>query len=159
MCCYFPFSAPEKRQRVPSAYNQFIKYCIVQSLLNFPYLSRGDTLFWMFLFYVQYLLKIKFDLFFNKKYFFCREEIQRIKANNPEISHREAFSTAAKNVSGQEHHCKADHITFAQLQKYIIYFLLWVLIICVSCLTSGHISLIFNLVWCWRPTTKLRWMM
>ncbi|XP_058113426.1 axial regulator YABBY 5-like [Magnolia sinica] len=41
---------PEKRQRVPSAYNQFIK-----------------------------------------------EEIQRIKANNPEITHREAFSTAAKN--------------------------------------------------------------
>ncbi|KAH6779259.1 plant-specific transcription factor YABBY family protein [Perilla frutescens var. hirtella] len=26
-----------------------------------------------------------------------REEIQRIKANNPDISHREAFSTAAKN--------------------------------------------------------------
>ncbi|MCD7470708.1 Axial regulator YABBY 5 [Datura stramonium] len=43
---------PEKRQRVPSAYNQFIK-----------------------------------------------EEIQRIKANNPDITHREAFSTAAKNVS------------------------------------------------------------
>ncbi|XP_025608557.1 axial regulator YABBY 5 isoform X1 [Arachis stenosperma] len=42
--------SPEKRQRVPSAYNQFIK-----------------------------------------------EEIQRIKANNPDISHREAFSTAAKN--------------------------------------------------------------
>nr|CTQ35236.1 YABBY transcription factor [Cycas rumphii] len=41
---------PEKRQRVPSAYNRFIK-----------------------------------------------EEIQRIKAVNPEISHREAFSTAAKN--------------------------------------------------------------
>ncbi|KAK9141724.1 hypothetical protein Syun_011124 [Stephania yunnanensis] len=41
---------PEKRQRVPSAYNQFIK-----------------------------------------------EEIHRIKTNNPEISHREAFSTAAKN--------------------------------------------------------------
>ncbi|XP_060210074.1 axial regulator YABBY 5-like [Lycium barbarum] len=41
---------PEKRQRVPSAYNQFIK-----------------------------------------------EEIQRIKANNPDITHREAFSTAAKN--------------------------------------------------------------
>ncbi|KAK1311712.1 Axial regulator YABBY 5 [Acorus calamus] len=40
----------EKRQRIPSAYNQFIK-----------------------------------------------EEIQRIKANNPEISHREAFSSAAKN--------------------------------------------------------------
>ncbi|KAJ9548671.1 hypothetical protein OSB04_021214 [Centaurea solstitialis] len=42
---------PEKRQRVPSAYNQFIK-----------------------------------------------QEIQRIKANNPNVSHREAFSAAAKNV-------------------------------------------------------------
>ncbi|KAL9666799.1 hypothetical protein QQ045_001141 [Rhodiola kirilowii] len=42
---------PEKKQRVPSAYNRFIK-----------------------------------------------EEIQRIKANNPDISHREAFSTAAKNI-------------------------------------------------------------
>ncbi|OWM80186.1 axial regulator YABBY 1-like isoform X2 [Punica granatum] len=41
---------PEKRQRVPSAYNRFIK-----------------------------------------------EEIQRIKAQNPDISHREAFSAAAKN--------------------------------------------------------------
>lgn len=41
---------PEKRQRVPSAYNRFI-----------------------------------------------REEIQRIKANNPDISHKEAFSAAAKN--------------------------------------------------------------
>ncbi|XP_024986594.1 axial regulator YABBY 1-like [Cynara cardunculus var. scolymus] len=41
---------PEKRQRVPSAYNRFIK-----------------------------------------------EEIQRIKARNPDISHREAFSAAAKN--------------------------------------------------------------
>lgn len=29
-----------------------------------------------------------------------RDEIQRIKAKNPDISHREAFSTAAKNVSG-----------------------------------------------------------
>lgn len=45
-----PIRPPEKRQRVPSAYNRFIK-----------------------------------------------EEIQRIKANNPDISHREAFSTAAKN--------------------------------------------------------------
>lgn len=27
-----------------------------------------------------------------------REEIRRIKANNPDINHREAFSTAAKNV-------------------------------------------------------------
>ncbi|KAE8660438.1 Protein YABBY 5 [Hibiscus syriacus] len=42
---------PEKRQRVPSAYNCFIK-----------------------------------------------DEIQRIKAGNPDISHREAFSAAAKNL-------------------------------------------------------------
>lgn len=27
----------------------------------------------------------------------CRDEIQRIKAGNPDISHREAFSAAAKN--------------------------------------------------------------
>ncbi|KAI3461233.1 hypothetical protein Pfo_017896 [Paulownia fortunei] len=47
---------PEKRQRVPSAYNRFIK-----------------------------------------------EEIQRIKASNPEISHREAFSTAAKNWAHLPH--------------------------------------------------------
>ncbi|CAL9097058.1 unnamed protein product [Musa acuminata var. zebrina] len=45
-----PVRPPEKRQRVPSAYNRFIK-----------------------------------------------EEIQRIKANNPNISHKEAFSAAAKN--------------------------------------------------------------
>ncbi|XP_034693935.1 axial regulator YABBY 5-like isoform X3 [Vitis riparia] len=45
-----PKAAQEKKQRVPSAYNRFIK-----------------------------------------------EEIQRIKANNPDISHKEAFSTAAKN--------------------------------------------------------------
>ncbi|KAE8721415.1 Protein YABBY 5 [Hibiscus syriacus] len=45
---------PEKRQRVPSAYNRFIK-----------------------------------------------DEIQRIKAGNPDISHREAFSAAAKN-EGEE---------------------------------------------------------
>lgn len=45
-----PIRPPEKRQRVPSAYNRFIK-----------------------------------------------EEIQRIKSVKPDISHREAFSTAAKN--------------------------------------------------------------
>ncbi|KAE8687212.1 putative axial regulator YABBY 2 [Hibiscus syriacus] len=45
-----PIRPPGKRQRVPSAYNRFIK-----------------------------------------------EEIQRIKSTNPDISHREAFSTAAKN--------------------------------------------------------------
>ncbi|KAK1413963.1 hypothetical protein QVD17_29700 [Tagetes erecta] len=70
---------PEKRQRVPSAYNQFIK-----------------------------------------------EEIQRIKANNPEISHREAFSTAAKNwahfphihfglmLEANNHQAKFDELSYVQ---------------------------------------------
>ncbi|XP_044492563.1 protein CRABS CLAW-like [Mangifera indica] len=46
----FVVKPPEKKHRLPSAYNRFMK-----------------------------------------------EEIQRIKATNPEIPHREAFSTAAKN--------------------------------------------------------------
>ncbi|KAG8644139.1 putative axial regulator YABBY 2 [Manihot esculenta] len=72
-----PIRPPEKRQRVPSAYNRFIK-----------------------------------------------EEIQRIKASNPDISHREAFSTAAKNWAHFPHihfglkldgnkHAKLDHQSFA----------------------------------------------
>ena len=28
----------------------------------------------------------------------CREEIKRLKAENPKMAHKEAFSTAAKNV-------------------------------------------------------------
>ncbi|XP_042447926.1 axial regulator YABBY 5-like [Zingiber officinale] len=47
---HLPVPPPEKRHRLPSAYNKFIK-----------------------------------------------EEIQRLKANNPNISHKQAFSTAAKN--------------------------------------------------------------
>ncbi|KAB1217051.1 Axial regulator YABBY 1 [Morella rubra] len=50
VCLSVSWPAPEKRQRVPSAYNRFIK-----------------------------------------------DEIQRIKSVNPDISHREAFSAAAKN--------------------------------------------------------------
>lgn len=30
--------------------------------------------------------------------FMCREEIKRLKAIDPSITHKEAFSTAAKNV-------------------------------------------------------------
>lgn len=30
--------------------------------------------------------------------YICRDEIQRIKSVNPDITHREAFSAAAKNV-------------------------------------------------------------
>nr|UYL81895.1 DRP [Chrysanthemum x morifolium] len=65
--------APEKRQRVPSAYNRFIK-----------------------------------------------EEIQRIKARNPDISHREAFSAAAKNWAHFPHihfGLMADHQTAAAANR------------------------------------------
>lgn len=34
----------------------------------------------------------------------CRDEIQRIKAGNPDITHREAFSAAAKNVNQAQFH-------------------------------------------------------
>ncbi|RHN60395.1 putative transcription factor C2C2-YABBY family [Medicago truncatula] len=63
-----PIRPIEKRHRVPSAYNRFIK-----------------------------------------------EEIQRIKASNPDISHREAFSSAAKNWAHFPHihfgkqQAKLDH--------------------------------------------------
>nr|QOQ51150.1 YABBY transcription factor [Picea abies] len=50
------YRQPEKKQRVPSAYNRFI-----------------------------------------------RDEIQRIKANNPKITHKEAFSAAAKNWAHYPH--------------------------------------------------------
>lgn len=38
-------------------------------------------------------------LLFSYKNIFIREEIRRIKTENPRIAHKEAFSTAAKNVS------------------------------------------------------------
>nr|AAS10179.1 YABBY2-like transcription factor YAB2 [Antirrhinum majus] len=71
-----PIRPPEKRQRVPSAYNRFIK-----------------------------------------------EEIQRIKAGNPEISHREAFSTAAKNWAHFPHihfGLKLDSNKQAKLQDHSV---------------------------------------
>lgn len=43
--------------------------------------------------YIYFFIKLYLYIFIE------REEIQRIKAANPEIPHREAFSTAAKNVS------------------------------------------------------------
>ncbi|KAG4974268.1 hypothetical protein JHK87_031089 [Glycine soja] len=64
---YFTFHrihATEKRHRVPSAYNRFIK-----------------------------------------------EEIQRIKASNPDISHREAFSSAAKNESTEDTNFSDDEVS------------------------------------------------
>lgn len=39
-------------------------------------------------------MSVYVSLFIN----FYREEIQRLKAENPSMTHKEAFSTAAKNV-------------------------------------------------------------
>ncbi|KAK4263614.1 hypothetical protein QN277_029003 [Acacia crassicarpa] len=58
----FVVKPPEKKHRLPSAYNRFMK-----------------------------------------------EEIQRIKATNPEIPHREAFSAAAKNVTPSLTYLLASH--------------------------------------------------
>lgn len=44
----------------------------------------------------------------------CREEIQRIKAGNPDISHREAFSAAAKNV-------RSKNVTYTYILSIYIY--------------------------------------
>ncbi|KAK6926489.1 YABBY protein, partial [Dillenia turbinata] len=66
---------PEKRQRVPSAYNRFIK-----------------------------------------------EEIQRIKASNPDISHREAFSTAAKNFSSSMCMSTISVVSSKDLQRILCVF-------------------------------------
>ena len=46
-----------------------------------------------------------------------REEIRRIKANNPDISHREAFSTAAKNVRRSIHACMHSTKMYAFLRQ------------------------------------------
>lgn len=47
--------------------------------------------------YINYVYR--YHTYPNASLFFDRDEIQRIKAANPEIPHREAFSAAAKNVS------------------------------------------------------------
>ncbi|KAJ4800120.1 Transcription factor [Rhynchospora pubera] len=91
-----PIRPPEKRQRVPSAYNKFIKYSL-------PYISF--TLYYILQSQAQHRHDLKYhfsiapnvNYFLTRLIFLCREEIQRIKASNPEISHREAFSAAAKN--------------------------------------------------------------
>lgn len=47
-------------------------------------------------------MSIKVNLCWLLDHLICRDEIQRIKAGNPDISHREAFSAAAKNVRSKE---------------------------------------------------------
>lgn len=77
-----PLPAPEKRQRVPSAYNRFIKWVLFFFFYHHSYSHCNCVTF-----IICSLSRLCF-----------REEIQRIKAGNPDISHREAFSAAAKNV-------------------------------------------------------------
>jgi len=67
---------------------ELINFCFFVLNIYCIGLPRGSTLSDMYVIIQQ-----------NYKYFGFREEIQRIKASNPDISHREAFSTAAKNVS------------------------------------------------------------
>ncbi|KAG6517472.1 hypothetical protein ZIOFF_020864 [Zingiber officinale] len=72
--------ATEKR-RVPSAYNRFIKD---------QTLALGLTL----------MLALAFasgHSYLEAAFTTCLEEIRRLKAKDPNISHKEAFSTAAKN--------------------------------------------------------------
>jgi hypothetical protein len=97
MClCLWPAClcpAPEKRQRVPSAYNRFIKWVIIIST------SLFFCVFFFFFFFCIIICEVaKFEANVNIGPTICRDEIQRIKAGNPDISHREAFSAAAKNV-------------------------------------------------------------
>ncbi|RWW81234.1 hypothetical protein BHE74_00010395, partial [Ensete ventricosum] len=67
-------AAAGKRRRVPSVYNSFIK---TETSIN------SD----------MYRMSLCCCSSFAH-----RDEIRRLKARNPDISHREAFSTAAKNV-------------------------------------------------------------
>ncbi|KAH9777387.1 Axial regulator YABBY 1 [Citrus sinensis] len=103
--CVCSFTAPEKRQRVPSAYNRFIK-----------------------------------------------DEIQRIKAGNPDITHREAFSAAAKNWAHFPHihfGLVPDHqpVKKANVRQqvinllcrlYHVYTVLFDLIRLISCMQEGE---------------------
>ncbi|KAF8672492.1 hypothetical protein HU200_049706 [Digitaria exilis] len=112
LCEHWPYP-PEKRQRVPSAYNRFINHDrpVVLSATAMP--PRWQQPAWAGAeagpARLALLLIICIDL--TSAFSFlalprgrgkcdCRDEIQRIKAGNPDISHREAFSAAAKNVSG-----------------------------------------------------------
>lgn len=85
----FGIAAPEKKQRLPSAYNRFMRFNLRHILLHFQVMK----------FIAWIICKnciIISSSFLKKKS--IRDEIQRIKSANPEIPHREAFSAAAKNV-------------------------------------------------------------
>ncbi|CAI0386290.1 unnamed protein product [Linum tenue] len=77
---------PEKRQRAPSAYNRFIKY-----------LRRTD----LSLSFSMIVRELGSEFVVTIYSFSCcccgREEIKRLKADNPKMAHKEAFSMAAKN--------------------------------------------------------------
>lgn len=89
------YSAPEKRQRVPSAYNRFIKWVMMSSSL---WLSLSLSTFFLHTYFIyKKIAKFEAKMWMVRQWI-CRDEIQRIKSVNPDISHREAFSAAAKNV-------------------------------------------------------------
>ncbi|KAL5145262.1 Axial regulator YABBY 4 [Glycine soja] len=52
---------------------------------------------------------------------FIKEEIKRLKAENPEMSHKEAFSTAAKNWANfpQTQWCKGDEERCSQTEQLV----------------------------------------
>ncbi|KAG4389454.1 hypothetical protein AAZX31_06G092400 [Glycine max] len=52
---------------------------------------------------------------------FIKEEIKRLKAENPEMTHKEAFSTAAKNWANfpQTQWCKGDEERCSQTEKLV----------------------------------------
>lgn len=84
----FGVAAPEKKQRLPSAYNRFMRFLYdLFLILNFQVYKKKQRMNNIYKFLLLFRkLKLK------------RDEIQRIKSANPEIPHREAFSAAAKNV-------------------------------------------------------------
>lgn len=52
-----------------------------------------------------------------------RDEIQRIKASNPDITHREAFSAAAKNVTPLSFSSHIVHTSYSLINQIRIYWL------------------------------------
>lgn len=50
----------------------------------------------------------------------CREEIRRLKTENPNMAHKEAFSTAAKNVRPLETNTSNMHVSILlpSIRKY-----------------------------------------
>ncbi|RWW72333.1 hypothetical protein BHE74_00019881 [Ensete ventricosum] len=105
-------TAPEKKHRMPSAYNRFMSPYHVPSKLG---LQSNPSLLSL-----QVVL-LKFTLGNCITHSPChrREEIRRIKAAKPDIPHREAFSKASKNVS-----YRTDDVQVHQISVVVLILLL-----------------------------------